>query len=38
MKEVFETIQTADVDMTTTHSPSMIEPIFNKNFDNTFCH
>ena len=37
-KEVFETLKAADVDTTTTLSSNMIEPIFNRNFGNTFHH
>ena len=36
MKEVFETLETAGVDMST--SPSMIEPIVNLVFSNIFRH
>ena len=36
IKGVFETLETADVDMSTAHS--MIEPIVNLHFGNTFHH
>ena len=36
IEEVSETLFTADIDMTTSHS--MIEPIVNRNFGNTFQH
>ena len=36
IEEVFETLDTVDIDMESSHS--MIEPIFNRNFSNTFQH
>ena len=36
VEEVFETLETLDIDMTPYHS--MIEPISNRNFGNTFQH
>ena len=36
IEEVFETLETADVDMSTSHS--IIEPIVNQDFGNTFHH
>ena len=36
IEEVFDTLETADVDMSESHS--MIDPIFNRNFGNTFRH
>ena len=36
IEEVFVTLETADVDMSTSHF--MIEPIFNQNVGNTFHH
>ena len=36
IEEVFENLETLDVDMSTSHSN--IEPIFNRNFGNTFHH
>ena len=36
IEEVFETLETSDIDMTS--SPSMIEPIVNRNFGNKFQH
>ena len=36
IEEIFETLETADIDMTPYHS--MIEPIVNRNFGNTFQH
>ena len=38
MEEFFETLETADVDMTTVFFKTMIEPIFNINFSNTLRH
>ena len=35
-EEIFETIETADIDMNISHS--IIEPIINRNFGNTFQH
>ena len=37
MEQVFETIETSDIDMKNI-SPSMIEPIVNRNVGNTFNH
>ena len=36
MEEIFETLETADIDMYPSHS--MIEPIVKNNFENTFQH
>ena len=36
IEEVFETLETADVDISTAHF--IIEPIVNRNFVNTFHH
>ena len=36
IEEVFETLETAGVDISTAHS--MIDPILNRNFGNTFYH
>ena len=36
IEEVFETLETEDVDMSTSHS--MIDPIFNRNVGNIFHH
>ena len=36
MEYIFETLETADVDMNPPHS--IIEPIVNRNFENTFHH
>ena len=36
IEEVFETLETANIDMKSSHS--MIEPIANQNFGNTFQH
>ena len=36
IEEVFETLETADLDIPTSHS--IIEPTVNRNFDNTFQH
>ena len=38
IEEVFETLEIADVEMTTTRSSKIIEPIFNRNCFNTFYH
>ena len=38
MEEVFETLETAVIDMTTTRPSNMIESIINRNFVNTFHH
>ena len=38
MEQVFETLEIADIDMTNTSSPTMVETIFNRNFVNTFHH
>ena len=38
MEKVFEALETADNDMTTALSPTMIEPIFSRKFSNTFHH
>ena len=36
IEEMFETIEIVEIDMTLSHS--IIEPIVNRNFDNTFQH
>ena len=36
MEEIFETLETADIDMNTPHS--IIEPIVNRNFGYIFQH
>ena len=36
IEELFKTLETADIDMTSSHS--MIEPIVNHNFGNTLQH
>ena len=36
LKELYETLETEDVDMSTAHS--MIEPIFNCNYEDDFHH
>ena len=36
IEENFETLETSDIDITSSHS--MIEPIFSHNFSNTFQH
>ena len=38
MEQLFETIETEDIEMTTTRSPNMAESIVKINFRNTFHH
>ena len=38
MEQVFETLETANIDTTTIYSPNMVKPIVNRNFENTFHH
>ena len=38
MEQVFETLETADIDMLTTIHPTMVDTIVNRNFGTTFYH
>ena len=38
MEQVFETLEIADIGITNTSAPTMVETIFNRNFVNTFHH
>ena len=38
MEQVFETLETSDIYITTTSYTNMVKPIFSWNFQNTFHH